>query len=117
MIFVSRIIGESYDMNTGKEMPKAIALSNGKEEVLLYVDDNIVQALIQMAKKSERAVVVPPPVDLQVPARRPEPPEDTNVRLNPRLVPQVVDVPEEPPAQDDGPGADYDDPTTGVASL
>ena len=112
MIFVSRIVGESYDLQTGKELPKALVLSNGTYEHTLYVDDKTVQAIISLGKttvSTQKPVVIPP--------EDAEAPEHSEVRLSPRLMPQPVEAPVENIAQDDGPGADYDDPTTGVASL
>ncbi len=52
MIRVIRIAGESFDLESGKEMSKAIVLSNGHRELSVYVDDDIIQGLLQMSAEA-----------------------------------------------------------------
>jgi hypothetical protein len=116
MIFVSRIVGESYDLGSGKELPKALVLSNGKEELLLFVEDDIIQSIIRLSQTAAPAAPAAP-VQKQVLKLQDQVQvsDESEVRLNPSLIPEPAELPE--PPVEEGPGSDYDDPTTGVASL
>lgn len=48
-VTVSRIMGESFDLLTGDTIPKAVVLSNGADEIPIYVDDETALAILAMA--------------------------------------------------------------------
>lgn len=133
MIRVIRIAGESYDLETGEELPKALILSNGLREFALHVDDETAHAVVQMMAESQEArsqktvekakkVSVPGngsnPVELVRPAHR-DGLEGLVEDVQPPAMATVVDTPEEEPMDDEGyePGEEYSDPATGVGSL
>jgi hypothetical protein len=127
MITVSRISGESFDLNTGRELPKSIALTNGHREVFVVVDDEIVQEIIKMEMESRNQLPETPAAGRpSVPPHRPPVSPSSNVRVNPELayvVPELAELPDEPSdapeeeTSETGPGVEYEDPATGVPSL
>lgn len=46
MITVIRVTGESYDLETGTQIPKAIVISNGVQELSILVDDDTARKVI-----------------------------------------------------------------------
>jgi len=116
MIYVTRIVGESYDLTNGKELPKGLVLSNGQEEILLFVEDHILQSIVRMSQAEAAAAPAPKKRVLEI-KEEVQVADESDVRLNPGLLPEPVELPQEEPSMDDGPGDDYDDPTTGVSSL
>jgi hypothetical protein len=124
MITVSRISGESFDLSSGKELPKSLALTNGQREILVVVDDEIIREVIQMEMESrhfpEKTLAEQPSVPR---TRRPSTAAFPNVRLNPNLtqaateLAELPDEPEEEAPTEGDPGSDYEDPATGVQSL
>ena len=107
MIKLVQITGESYDLETGKERPKAIVLSNGVRQLSIEVSDEAVKEIIQMqlevAKKEplmERMASQPPQIRPLVEAA-PAP-----------VLAELAETPE-----DDDPGVDYADSSTGTASI
>ena len=48
MIFVARIVGESLDLQNGQELPPAVVLSNGEQELNLYVGEQDMRRLVAM---------------------------------------------------------------------
>lgn len=134
MIRVIRIAGESYDLETGEELPKALILSNGLREFALHVDDDTAHAVVQMMAESQEArsqktvekakrVSIPGngsnPVELIRPAHRDGLEGIVQGAHSPAMA-TVVDAPEEEELMDDEgyePGEEYSDPATGVGSL
>jgi len=139
MIHVVRITGESYDLESGTEIPKALVLSNGVREFSLHVDDDTVQAVVEMMAEAQAhrnhktisktsQVKVPgngsPPepsaADLVRPAHREEL-EGLVEGFEPAApaMASVIDLPEDEPDEEEGyePGEEYSDPATGVGSL
>lgn len=143
MIRVIRIAGESFDLVSGEQLPKALILSNGVREYPLYVDDETAHFVLQMMVEPSSAgdSVGTDRADRDSPAHAPlESPlfkTDEEGRTvvpegrhgyavledsEPEPVASVVDLPEEleEPVLDDEdyePGEEYSDPATGVGSL
>jgi len=137
MIRVVRVAGESYDLETGDAIPKALVLSNGVREFPIYVDDDTAMAVIAMmaeAQETRNASTVSKVAQVPIPGTgKPQPvvvpesepqvhqqvfePERQPV-TGPRMA-SVVDLPEEGDYEEEGaePGEEYNDPATGVASL
>lgn len=140
MIRVVRIAGESYDLETGSEFPKALILSNGIREFALHVDDETIKAVVEMMAEGQMArnqktvakakqVKVPgngstgPAVPQETPAQ-----EQADVvvyedqaaqRFVDELREATGEIPADEPEDDTGyePGEEYNDPATGVESL
>ena len=122
MITVSKISGESFDLNTGKELPKSLVLTNGRRELLVVVDDDTIREIIEMEMESRNQLPETPEARRPgVPPHRPPIAASSNIRMNPELsVPELAEMSEiqdEEPPEEEGPGAVYDDPATGVPSL
>ena len=101
MIVVKRITGESYDLETGEEIPKTLVLSNGIREMAVAIDD-------------ETAVEV---VKLMVGRQEPMKPEDPQMgdhELSQLISEEMVKDLE----RGDGSAmGEWDDPESGVASI
>jgi hypothetical protein len=117
MIKISRIAGESYELETGKRFPKAIVLTNGIREVAIHVPDEIVTQLLQMeAESSGNPQNVAP--------RGPSQIEDDDVDRRELSVPvshtledqMSSDEEDFEPAEREV-GEEYNDPDTGAASI
>lgn len=128
MIIVARIVGEGFNLTDGQETPKSLVLSNGAREIVVQVDDEVINEVIKMSVEASQLV-------------HDGPPGDPESYAGPTIVGPDADVPhiEEPalptPAggvlaqqEDDvirsmsgqeegGAGDEYDDPSTGVASI
>jgi hypothetical protein len=132
MIKVTRIAGESYNLETRQEMPKALILSNGKREFAVYVGDDVAEAVLEMMLDSEAPAragkprveeptlerpVMPP--QLAKPAPK-TPPARVHTFEKPPPMAEIGDAPE-PEEEDDNsgsePGEEYNDPATGAGSL
>jgi hypothetical protein len=122
MIKVTRIAGESFDFETRKETPKALILSNGKREFVLYVDDDVAEAVLRMMLELDVPVSAPAKSNgsstgLAVPAPR------APVQQGPKPTPRMAEVShdENVDLSDDNsgfePGEAYNDPATGAESL
>ena len=48
MIYLSRIVGESLDLQTGQELPPSIVLSNGDQDITLYVGEQEMRQIVAM---------------------------------------------------------------------
>ena len=127
MIKVVRIAGESFDLESRKEMPKSLILSNGKREFSLYVDDVTAAVVLEMMRDSD---VQPAPASPQVPSpERPvmakpvkKPAAPVRTFEKPVAAPPMAEVEVGGSAADDDnsgfePGEEYNDPATGAASL
>lgn len=74
-IRVTRIMGESFDLETGHQLPKSIVLTNGVKEIPVFVDDDVALAVIEMMtgesapKKSSPALETKPERPLATPVR------------------------------------------------
>jgi hypothetical protein len=117
MIAVIRIAGESLDLQTGAEMPKALVLSNGISEYTLFVDDDTARAVIGMQRELEegsedKASVGPEPTAVEKVKPLSKAPAQVATMA-------VVDDEEERPQEEDElePGEEYQDSQTGVDSL
>jgi hypothetical protein len=126
VIKVVRIAGESYDLETGAEMPKALVLSNGVREVSIHVDDSVINEVVQMMQESPSApapIAAPveppggngglelPDVDLQTPRI-----STTQPRPAVNLEAEIAAAEATVAGEGFEPGEEYDDPGTGAAS-
>lgn len=121
MIRVVRLAGESFDLETGAQLPKALILSNGMREFSLHVDDETAMAVVQMMaelealhrKKAEPGNgAKPAPQEPELEVAQPPVAES-------QLWPSTVDAPEDEDFSEEvrEPGEEYNDPATGVGSL
>lgn len=133
MITVTRIAGESYNLQTGEMLPKALVLSNGAKEYFLYVDEETAAAVLQLLVEDTSSVEHLPPSRFREesvePSEQPkkEPPNKEPLRKNldleaPAAQPPPMAVVEGAPEQEEEeyerePGEEYNDPATGAASL
>jgi hypothetical protein len=134
MIRVVRLAGESYDLETGDQLPKALILSNGVREFSLHVDDETARAVVEMMAEGQgvrnqsvvekaRTVKVPgngaPPAEPQVPRQTFSPEAGVETPVPQPAMASVVDTPEDDDFEVEGhePGEEYNDPATGVSSL
>lgn len=123
MIKVTRIAGESFDLETKQEMPKALILSNGKREYAIYVDDETAKAVVELMMESLPARAVPKNGGSSSTNTRPTPERPVIPVAEPELaapeMATVGDAPETEPDDNIGmePGEEYNDPTTGAESL
>jgi hypothetical protein len=139
MIFVTRIIGESYDFSSGSQLPKSMVVSNGVREINIAVSDEVaieVLALMAELRAQVKKAMPPAPVVPVVhsPAKLPESDYEepvTEVRTNlfrgqgpakaPTASPYRASFTEEAQALlapvGVEPGSEYDDEGTGVESL
>lgn len=100
MIKVVRISGESFDLESGKEIPKALVLSNGIREILIPVDEEIIVQVIQMTTETSTQVH----------------PQTLGGNGEELEFASPVE-PDEDKVKTDEPGSEYDDSSTGVGSL
>jgi hypothetical protein len=126
VIKVVRIAGESYDLETGSELSKAIVLSNGAREISIHVDDNIIGEIVQMMTEAQGGTLPMGPSKPQVPqptggnggleppdVKSPSPPlVKPKVKLEAELAAAEAAV----SGEEFEPGEEYDDPGTGAAS-
>lgn len=129
MIRVARIVGEGYDLEMDAETPKALVLSNGHREVQVFVDeDTMAQVIGLLADAVEEPNPTPnwpkelPTQDPPRAAAAPAPPAPKPPPKKPKVHIPVDIVTGKPlkepePEVDEGPGEEYDDAETGVASL
>jgi len=129
MITITKIQGESYDVNTGQEMGRALVITNGISTATIEVPDAAVETVVQLI------------VELQ--QRHQQPAQDFGIRKEAepsRAVPSKANgsrvrspMREALPSQardyfesalsgdvneeNFEPGETYDDPDTGVSSL
>jgi hypothetical protein len=122
MIRVTRIAGESFDLENRREMPKALILTNGKREFSLYVDDETAAAVLEMMRDSPTQNVsmstkVSEPVSKKAPEPVPvhtfEKPKDFQMAEVGGAAAEV----EEDENSEVEPGEEYNDPATGAESL
>jgi len=118
MIRVVRIAGEIFDLETKKSTPKALVLSNGIRELSIHIEDDTAVAVIALMKEAE----------LLSRMRETKAPD---VEVNPETGFELAPLPAEgaflegeentseknPDIEQDGPGAEYNDPLTGAGSL
>lgn len=128
MIRVVRIAGESFDLETKREMPKALILSNGMREYALYVDDDTATAVLGMMLDGPKQNVsmstkVPEPtIERPVIPTKPKPVPITTFE-KPSRSPSMAEVggAAEEEYEDENlgvePGEEYNDPATGAESL
>lgn len=48
MIIVKRITGESFDLETGEQIPKTLVLSNGEREATIIIDDAAALTVVKL---------------------------------------------------------------------
>lgn len=128
MIRVTKVLGESFDLETKEETPKALILSNGIREFQLYIDDATAMAIIAMIQEEKERLSAPleeEPVPVKK-AKRKLPPEFPPEFSKPKLedapvevrVATVEEMPEEAyESEDREPGEEYNDFLTGAGSL
>ena len=124
MIEVVRITGESFDLKSGAEIPKALVLSNGIREIHVTVGDEVVAEVVGMMAEAagiaHEVGPVPPPApppgngDLDAAVEAVQQDIQRRVSAQPAPIAQVEDAPVD---EDEGPGEEYDDESTGVSSL
>lgn len=81
MIVVKRIVGESYDLETGKAVPKGLVLSNGSQEVTIRASDGEIEAVLRLMANQ----LADPDQEPDSPDHAPMslvPPQDDSVSLN-----------------------------------
>jgi hypothetical protein len=112
MLKVVRIVGESYELDTGKKIPKSFVLSNGMSEVSIPATDLIIEQVLSLVLDAKGQSNIPkarapistfedliPKYDL---------PKDPEVPVD-QIKPLVLEEREV--------GEEYRDPETGVASI
>jgi hypothetical protein len=92
-VTVARVQGESFDLETGRAMPKALVLTNGQDEVPVYVEDDTALAVIALAR-----------------GRQEEPPKKQPKK-------KKAKASKDPPLAVVDPLEDYRDASTGAPSL
>jgi len=111
MIRVTRIAGESYDLESGRSLPKALVLSNGVRELQVFVDDEVAVQVLQLMELVEAAPVqaAKPQPKIQPKAKAPAEP----------VMATIGDEEDNSNVELDGsePGEEYSDSATGAASL
>jgi len=130
MIKVTRIAGESFDLETKQELPKALILSNGKREYTIYIDDETAKAVVELMMESpavseevKKGNGKRSSTNTRPPAPRPQVSEPVVIPVTePAGPPPMATVGDEPePEMDDNsgfePGEEYNDPATGAESL
>ena len=102
MLRVVRITGESFDLESGGQLPKTVVISNGITELAIPVDDDTAMEILRLGlseEEEEPQSVAPDPDEYTIPST----PQPERFHL----------VPDEPAES----GEDYDDPLTGAASI
>jgi len=95
MIFISKIVGESFDLQTGKDLPSSVVLSNGKREITLSLGPEDIRRIVELyVEASGSPVAIVPTV-----------PENTGTPVPPVMMAEV-------PAR-----SDYVDPDSGTESV
>jgi hypothetical protein len=128
MIRITRVVGESFDLETKTETPKALVLSNGIREFHLYVDDDTALSIIAMIQETGEASSKPALVTAfsftpdkpgyYVAGRSPLLDQSAKSAL-PALasVEELPEVAQGAEGGDQGPGDEYNDVLTGAGSL
>lgn len=105
MIRVTKILGESYDLETGAETKKGLILSNGISEVAVEVSDEAVDRVITLM--AEERVFLQQRTAVQAPSPEEEPPKQRrNGRRKAAAPPPTFESAAEPDAD---PGESYGD--------
>jgi len=121
VIRVIRIVGESYDLESGQKLANGIILSNGVSEFMLHVDDEVIIRLLEMQKESTTGEpFVRPPPSPEVVQDFPEPLVLEDVHEEYGVVARTFgqeEYFEKPELGEVRSSEDYSDPGTGVASL
>jgi len=115
MIVVKRIAGESYDLETGQEIPKTLVLSNGHHEFGFPIDDETARSIIQFMLESPDSSAAPPPkpaFDGETVAR-----VDQEVTAPPAAAPAPNFSLAPDPGDQDGELGEWDDPESGLKSI
>jgi len=121
MLRVTKIIEGGINLETQEELSRSIVISNGRRDVHVPVNDNVIRELVALF--SENGVAVPAPASAPVPQVRRPPPSPRPV-ASPTLPfdegpPDPTFGLENQPAEDEGfePGEEFADGSTGVGSL
>jgi len=130
MITITKIQGESYDVNTGQEMGRALVITNGISTATIEVPDAAVETVVQLIVELQQRHQQPAQEGYQLmkeaaPARAvPSKANGSRVRspMREALPSQARDFFESALSGDVNeenfePGETYDDPDTGVSSL
>lgn len=143
MITITRIAGESYNLQTGEQMPKALILSNGIREYSLYVDDHTAKDILSLLLEvSQESTASSAPVGSEPSQEKRKVPsaEDPVIPSHgsrsqiyalehatyggpleaPQPPPMAVIEGDDPDTEEEyglEPGEEYNDPATGAASL
>jgi hypothetical protein len=115
MIKLVKITGETYDIETGKETGKGIVLSNGHEELHIPVRDEDVRDIILLQMKAKEAVIAVPTGVVGKPADPNPYTEEENLGEGATAVVPLASVADSP--AEDEPGPEFDDSSTGTASI
>jgi hypothetical protein len=100
MIRITKILGESYDLETGQETRKGLLLTNGISEVPVEASPELIDTVINLMAE-ERQLMHPasqPEAPVEV---APKPAKQRNGRKKPSPPPQF---------EADDPGETYDEP-------
>lgn len=128
-ITIKKILGESFDLDTKEELPKALLLSNGQAEAVVYVDDACIEQVLLLMAGVTPTVASTAPVRASVSAESINQPVQQSVRRRspqPRKITQseIDEIAASEAFQKfDGalegfdPGEVYADPDTGASSL
>jgi hypothetical protein len=72
MIIIKRLVGESYDFETGREINKGLVLSNGVSERTVEATPEMIQAVLSLFSEQAEAVAqrhAPTPQNTKKPAQ------------------------------------------------
>lgn len=60
MIVVSKVLGESFDFVSGREMGKSLVLTDGQREIVVQVSDEDVRRVLELGLQTGRQVAPAP---------------------------------------------------------
>jgi hypothetical protein len=102
-MIVKRILGESFDLESGAKIPKALVISNGTDELNIPIDDDTAMAVVRlMVGDTASKVVERQPHNQGLFADPPTPTFETTAAV---------------PVLNGTNNGSYDDPDSGVASI
>lgn len=123
MLKVTKIIEGGIDLETREELSRSIVISNGRREIHVAVNDNVIKELVALFSENGVKDLAPAPAPVPQP-RMPRPPPSPRQVASPTL--PFDDGPPDPPfgienlpPENEGfePGEEFTDRSTGVGSL
>ena len=108
MIKLVSIVGESYDLETGNELPKSIVLTNGIRQLSIPVSDEVIKDILMMEMELKKETKKFGPANHIVLKPTIAPVEDPD--------PPTLAEPADAPGDED-PGFEYADSSTGTMSI